>query len=136
VPQNDDYAPYAALQAALKFSSGVIGQYTFYAAGREPQRPLVGLRIFCTGGMLYLEERGCGVINVFHDDGRSQQISYTPDQGYRQELLNFYDHLTNGTPLQVPPEIEFGDTNVMLAMLRSAEDGKRVVLEPEPAFAH
>ncbi len=136
VPQDDDFAPYAVLQAALKFSSGVIGQYTFYTAGREPQRPLVGLRLFCTAGMLYLEQRDCGIVNVFHEDGRSEQVPYTPGQGYRRELLNFHDHLTTGAPLQVPPETEFGDTSVLLAMLRSAEDGKRVVLEPEPAFAH
>ena len=136
VPQDDDFAPYAVLQASLRFAGGVIGQYTFYAAGGEPQRPLVGLRVFGTAGMLYLEERDCGIVNVFHDDHRSEQVPYTPGQGYRRELLNFHDHLTTGAPLQVPPETEFGDTSVLLAMLRSAEDGRRVVLEPEPAFAH
>jgi predicted dehydrogenase len=132
VPQDDDFAPFAALQAGIRFSGGVIGQYSFFSAGGEPQRPLVGLRIFGTRGMIFLEEEGCGTINVAHADGRSEQVAYTPGQGYRRELLNLYHHLTGAQPLAVPPEIEFGDARTMLAIIRSAQRGQRVTLEREP----
>lgn len=135
VPQDDDFAPFAVVQANLRFHSGLIGQFTFSAAGREMQRPLVGLRIFCTNGMVFLEERDCGTINVAHNDGRSEQIPYTPQQGYYWELVDFYKHMTEGEPLQVTPEIEFGDTSAMLAIIRSAQEGKKVAVDREPALA-
>lgn len=135
VPQDDDFAPYAVLQANMRFQTGFTGQFTFYSAGKEMQRPLIGLRIFCTGGMIYLEERDAGTINVAYNDGRTEQISYTPQQGYYWELLNLYNHMTKGEPLEVPPEIEFGDARTMLALLRSAEEGKAVRIEREPVYA-
>ncbi|HET7559866.1 MAG TPA: Gfo/Idh/MocA family oxidoreductase [Limnochordia bacterium] len=135
VPQDDDFAPYAALQATLRFQSGLTGQFTFYSAGKEMQRPLVGLRIFCTQGMIYLEERDVGTINLAHNDGRSEQLPYKPQQGYYWELLNFYNHLTQGEPLASPPEIEFGDTRAMLAILRSAKEGRPVAVDRAPVLA-
>lgn len=135
VPQDDDFAPYAVLQANMRFVSGLTGQFTFYSAGKEMQRPLIGLRIFCTAGMIYLEERDCGTINVAHNGGHSEQISYKPQQGYYWELLNFHRHMTEGEPLAVTPEIEFGDTHTLLAMLRSANEGKAVRVARQPAMA-
>lgn len=137
VPQDDDFAPYAVLQANMRFESGLTGQFTFYSAGKEMQRPFIGLRIFCTGGMIYLEERDAGTVNVAHHDGHEEQLAYKPQQGYYRELLNFHRHMTEGEPLASPPEIEFGDTHTLLAMLRSANEGKpvQVTREPEPALA-
>lgn len=132
VPQDDDFAPYAVLQANMRFASGMTGQFSFYSAGKEMQRPPIGLRIFCTAGMIYLEERDVGTINVAHNDGRTEQITYKPQQGYYWELLNFYNHMTKGEPLQVPPEIEFGDTATLLAMLRSAQTGQPVPVGAGP----
>lgn len=132
VAQDDDFAPYAVLQANMLFESGFTGQFTFYSAGKEMQRPLIGLRIFCTGGMIYLEERDVGTINVAYNDGRTEQISYTPQQGYYWELLNFYNHMTKGEPLHVPPEIEFGDAETMLAILQSAKEGKAIRIQRAP----
>ena len=134
VAQDDDFAPFAALQSNIRFRSGLIGQYSFYSAGKEMQRPLIGLRILCTNGMVYLEERDCGTVNVAHNDGRSEQIPYKPQQGYYWELVNFYNHMTQGEPLQVTPEIEFGDTSTMLAILRSAQEGRPIPLELEAAL--
>lgn len=126
VRQEDDFAPFAVVQANMRFRSGMTGQFTFYSAGKEMQRPLVGLRIFGTKGMIYLEERDVGTINVAYNDGGTEQISYKPQQGYYRELLNFYNHMTQGEALKVPPEIEFGDTETMLAILKSAESGRPV----------
>ena len=133
VPQEEDFAPFAVLQANLKFRSGVIGQFSFFCAGKEMQRPLIGLRIFGTQGMIYLEERDAGTVNIAYNDGRSEQIPYEPQAGYREELLNFYNHLVHGEPLESTPEIEFGDTHAMLAILRSAQDGQPIPVEREPA---
>ena len=79
--QDDDFSPCAVFNVNLRFRSGVTGQFSF-DAGREPHRPPVGLRIFGTGGEIYLEERDAGVINVSYNDGRSEQIRYTPRRGY------------------------------------------------------
>ncbi|HHW09062.1 MAG TPA: Gfo/Idh/MocA family oxidoreductase [Firmicutes bacterium] len=129
VPQEADYAPYAVIQANLRFESGFIGQFSMFTTGKEAQRPLIGLRIMCSHGEIYLEERDCGTVNVAYNDGRSEQIPYKPQQGYYRELLNFYNHMTHGEPMAVTPEIEFGDTKVMLAMLRSAKEGRPVKVE-------
>lgn len=135
VPQEEDFAPFSVLQANLKFRSGLIGQFTFFTAGKEMQRPLIGLRIFGTQGMIYLEERDAGTLNVAYNDGSSEQIPYEPQAGYREELLNFYNHLVHGEALESTPEIEFGDTRAMLAILRSAQDGRPIAVEREPAPA-
>ncbi|MHB1421203.1 MAG: Gfo/Idh/MocA family protein, partial [Bacillota bacterium] len=56
-PQEDDFAPYSVININLLFKNGITGQFTFFPAGQELQRPLIGLRIFGTQGMIYLEER-------------------------------------------------------------------------------
>ncbi|MBZ4654224.1 MAG: putative dehydrogenase [Peptococcaceae bacterium] len=99
-PQEEDYCPYSVVNVNFLFDSGVTGQYTFFSAGKEIQRPLIGLRIFGTTGMIYLEDRYCGIINVFHNDGRHEIIAYEPMQGYYNELLNFYNALTGKEPIR------------------------------------
>lgn len=135
VPQDDDFAPFAVIQANLRFRSGLIGQFTFYAAGKEMQRPLIGLRIFGTDGMIYLEERDCGTVNVALNDGTAEQHPYRPQEGFYRELLNYYRHVTAGEPLASPPEIEFGDVRAILAIVRSAREGKPVPVEADRAYA-
>ena len=139
VPQDDEFAPYAVLSANIKFKSGVIGQFTFYCAGKEMQRPLIGLRVFCTRGMIYLEERDCGTINIAHDDGRSEQIPYRPQRGYYNELLNFYNAAIGKEPISVTPEMEFGDAKMLFDILKSADEGRIVKVDEEiefvPAYA-
>lgn len=134
VPQNDDFAPYAVLNANIKFKSGVTGQFTFYCAGKEMQRPLIGLRIFCTDGMVFLEERDCGTINVAYNDGRSEQISYRPQRGYYNELLNFYQAAIGKEPISVTPEMEFGDAKMLFDILKSISEGRIIKVDEETEF--
>jgi predicted dehydrogenase len=108
-PQPDDFSPYAVVNVNLKFKSGLTGQFSFFSSGQEMQRPLTGLRIFGTQGMIYLEEKNCGTINVSYNDGRSEQIPYKPESGYYNELLNFYNALIGIEEIAVTPEMEFGE---------------------------
>lgn len=134
VPQDDDFAPYAVVNVNIKFMSGVTGQFSFYCAGMEPQRPFVGLRIFCTGGMIYLEERDCGIINVFYNDGHSEQVPYRPQRGYYNELLNFYNAAIGKEPLSVTPEMEYGDAMTIFAILESARTGEIVEVDRDENY--
>ncbi|MGE5509088.1 MAG: Gfo/Idh/MocA family protein [Chitinophagales bacterium] len=134
-PQAAGFAPFSVVNCNLLFKSGLTGQFTFFCAGKEMQRPLIGLRIFCTEGMLFLEERMCGVINVAYNDGRSEQIPYQPQTGYYNELLNFYNAMTGLEPISVPPELEYGDLKTVLLMLKSAEEG-RIIQVDETADYH
>ncbi|MGQ9778311.1 MAG: Gfo/Idh/MocA family protein [Bacillota bacterium] len=129
--QDDDFSPYAVVNVNLRFYSGVTGQFSFYDAGREPHRPLVGLRIFGTAGEIYLEERDAGVIHVDYNDGQSEQIRYTPRRGYYHELVEFHRALTGEKPFAVTPETAFGDVKAVFAILRSVEQGEAVPVEEE-----
>lgn len=124
VKHDREFAPFAVVQANLQFKQNITGQFSFFTAGPEMQRPLVGLRIFGTKGMIYLEERDCGTVNVAYNDGGSKQLPYQPQMGYYHELLNFYKAATGEEKLSVTPELEYGDAMVTLAMLESIEREK------------
>lgn len=126
VPQDDQFSPYAVVNVNMQFKSGVTGNFSFYCAGVEMQRPLVGLRMFGTKGMIYLEERDCGTINVAYNDGGYERIAYSPQRGYYNELLNFYHAAIGKEPLSVTPEMEFGDAMTVFAVLDSIKE-KRIV---------
>lgn len=134
VPQKDDFAPYAVLNSTIRFKNGITGQFTFYCAGKEMQRPFIGLRIFCTKGMIYLEERDCGTINVAYNDGTSEQVPYRPQRGYYNELLNFYNAVTGKEPIAVTPEIEYGDTKMIFDILKSANEGRIIKVDDEAEY--
>ena len=134
VPQNDDFAPYAAVNVNIKFMNGVTGQFSFYSAGKEMQRPLVGLRIFCTNGMIYLEERDCGTINVSYNDGRLEKVPYRPQRGYYNELLNFYNAAVGKEPLSVTPEMEYGDAMMIFKILESAKTGEVLDVDHDDSY--
>lgn len=134
VPQDDEFSPYAVVCVNFRFKSGVTGQFSFYSAGREIQRPLIGLRVFCEDGMIYLEERLAGIINVFHNDGRHEQIPYVPYEGYYNELLNMYNALTGTEPVSVPPEMEYGDLKTIMDILKSIEEGEVVRVDEDEAY--
>jgi len=119
VPQKDDFSPYAAVTVNLHFLSGVIGEFVHYPAGREVQKPLVGLRIFGTKGMIYMEDTQCGVINVFYNDGGHEQIGYKPMRGYYNELVNFHNSLMGQEAIAVTPDMEIGDLRTVYAILQS-----------------
>lgn len=134
VRQKADFAPYSVIQATLSFRSGITGQFSFFCAGKEMQRPLVGLRIFGTEGMIYLEEDKCGVVNVAYNNGESKQISYQPEMGYYNELVNFYKAAAGLEPLAVTPELEYGDALTILAILEAVESGQKVEVDRELAY--
>lgn len=129
VKQKQDFSPYSVIQANLTFTSGMTGQFSFFSAGKEMQRPLIGLRIFGTNGMIYLEERDCGTVNVAYNDGNSKQIPYAPQMGYYHELLNFYQAATGQEPLSATPELEFGDVMTIFGILESASQNKVVKVD-------
>jgi len=127
--QEAEFAPYAVISANLLFKSGVVGQFSFFCAGKEMQRPLVGLRIFGSAGMIYLEERDVGTINLAYNDGHQEQIPYEPQKGYYNELLNFYNAMTGSEPVSVPPEMEYGDMKTVHDILRSIREGLVVAVD-------
>lgn len=124
VPQNDHFSPYAVINANILFHNGVTGNFSFYCSGKEMQRPLIGLRIFCTNGEIFLEERDCGTINVTHNDGRSEQIPYRPQRGFYNELLNFYNAAMGKEAIAVTPEMEYGDAKTVFDILHSIRTGQ------------
>jgi predicted dehydrogenase len=133
-----DFAPFSVIQANLKFKSGVLGHLSFFCTGREMQRPLIGLRIFGSEGMIYHEESGCGTVNVAYNDGGSKQIPYEPNLGFYNELLNFYKAAAGEEPLSVTPELEYGDVLTVFDILDAARHNRVVQVdhevEYEPAY--
>jgi predicted dehydrogenase len=134
VPQKDDFSPYAAITVNLHFMSGVIGQFAYYPAGQEIQKPLVGLRIFGTQGMIYMEDNQCGVINVFHNDGGHEIIPFRPMRGYYNELLNFYNSLTGQEVISVTPDMEMGDLRTVYAILQSINEQEVIKVDKVPQY--
>lgn len=128
------YSPYSAVTVNLRFKSGVPGLFSFFCAGKETQAPFVGLRIFGTEGMIYLEDRDCGTINIAYRDGRFEQVSYTPQRGYYNELLNFYNARFHKEPLFVTPEMGYGDTKMVLDILRSIQEERIVAVDENITF--
>src|SRR5690606_32360586 len=76
VPQEADFSPYAAITVNLEFTNGVVGAFSYFPAGREAQKPKVGLRIFGTKGQLYLEDTDCELVNVCYPDGGHEMIGF------------------------------------------------------------
>jgi len=134
VPQKDEFSPYAAITVNLKFINGVAGEFSYYPAGREIQKPLVGLRIFCRNGMIYLEDNQCGIINLFYNDGYHEMVHFQPMRGYYNELLNFYNALTGLELIAVTPEMEIGDIKTVLAILQAINEEEVVIVDRTPRF--
>lgn len=126
VPQEEDFSPYRSIHVNMLFQSGVVGHFSYWPSGHEMQRPLIGTRIFGTEGMIYLEERTSGVINVTMTDGTHEMIPFEPNKGYYNEFLNFYKALRGEEALGVTPEIEYGDVRMVFEILDSIEHGGRV----------
>lgn len=138
-PQKADFSPYVSVNANILFKSGVVGQYTYFPSGNEPQRPLLGFRIFGRNGEIYLEEKSCGIINVAYNDGRAEQVPYTPERGYYNELLNFYNAFNGTEKISVTPEIEYGDVKTVFCILEAVKSHKVVYVDrqqPPEVIAH
>lgn len=135
VPQQDDFSPYAAVTVNMKFINGVLGEFSYYPAGQEPQKPLVGLRIFGTRGMIYLENTQCGLINVFYNDGGYEAVNFRPMRGYYNELLNFHKALIGEEAIGVTPDMEIGDIRTVFAILQSINEEEIVKVDPVAEYA-
>jgi predicted dehydrogenase len=121
LPQKKDYCPYAAISALLRFKCGVTGQYAYFSAIGELNKPPVGLRIFCTEGEIYLESKECGKVRGFRKDGSCEEYPFTPSQGHYNELLNFWGALRNGDEIISTPEKELGDIELIHAILQAVK---------------
>lgn len=131
-PQKEDFNPYVSVNANILFKNGVTGYFTYFPSGKEPQRPLVGFRIFGTKGEIYLEEKSSGVINIAYYDGNSEQVKYTPERGYYNELLNFYNAFNGTEQISSTPEIEYGDVKTVFDILKSVSDREIVYVDAVP----
>lgn len=120
-PQKQDFNPYVSVSSNILFKSGVIGQYTYYPSGLEALKPAVGLRIFGTGGQIFLEDKSSGVITVAYNGGSTETVRFTPDRGYYNELLNFHNALNGTEEIRVTPEVEYGDVKTVFRILDSVK---------------
>ncbi len=128
-PQMEDFNPYLSVNANILFQSGVTGYFVYYPSGIESQKPFVGFRIFGTKGEIFLEEKSCGIINIAYNNGTSEQVTYTPERGFYNELLNFYNALNDTESISVTPEIEFGDVKMVFDILESVSKNKIVYVD-------
>lgn len=135
VPQADDFSPYAAVTVNMQFIGGLVGIFSYYPSGQEVQKPLIGLRIFCEHGMIYLEDNQCGVINVFANNGHHEIIPFRPMRGYYNELLDFYSAFYGQKEVRVPPEVEIGDVKTVFAILQSISDQDVIAVDPSSRLA-
>ncbi|MCR4434882.1 MAG: Gfo/Idh/MocA family oxidoreductase [Clostridiales bacterium] len=132
-PQKADFSPYVSVNANILFKSGVTGYLAYFPSGSEPQRPLVGFRIFGTKGEIFLEEKTCGIIHVAYTDGTAEKIGFTPGRGYYNELLNFYNAVNGTEQISVTPEIEFGDVKTVFDILKSVASREIVYVDQPQA---
>ncbi|MDP4180629.1 MAG: Gfo/Idh/MocA family oxidoreductase [Bacillota bacterium] len=118
-PQKEDFNPYVSVNTNILFKNGITGYYTYFPSGKEPQKPYVGFRVFGTKGEIYLEEKSCGIINIAYYDGNSEMVNYTPERGYYNELLNFFNSVNGTEQITVTPELEFGDVKMVFDIMES-----------------
>jgi predicted dehydrogenase len=133
-PEEMEFSPYRSVHVNILFKSGVIGQFSYFPSGKEVQRPLIGTRIFGQNGMIYLEDKTCGCINVFYNDGGHKIIPYKPLRGYYNEFRNFYNALQGTEFIGVTPDMEYGDVKMVFDILRSIEEGRVVTVDTADEF--
>jgi len=118
-PQEQDFNPYVSVCCNILFKSGVIGQFNYYPSSTESIKPPVGFRIFGTNGEIVLEDKTAGTIAVGYNDGNTETIGFTPERGYYNELLNFYNAFNGAENIFVTPEVEYGDVKTVFCILES-----------------
>jgi len=124
LPQIADHCPFSTINALLTFKNNISGSYTFRSNAKPLYNPPIGLRIFGTFGEIYLESKDCGVVNVRYNNGQSEDLRFTPERGYYNELLNFYDNNFNNENIISTPEKEIGDIELVFNILKSIEKGE------------
>ena len=128
-PEERSFSPYEVINANILFHSGVTGLFSFFCSGSEAQKPAVGLRIFGTEGSLYLENQDCGVIRIYYHNGTEETIEYTPQNGFYLEMLHMYHVLHGQAPMQVTPEVCYGDTKMVFDILESIEEQSIITVD-------
>lgn len=128
-PIAQDFNPYWSVNSNILFKNGVIGQYTYFPSGMETQKPLVGFRIFGTKGQIFLEDKTSGIISITYNDGKSETVSFTPERGYYNELLNFYNAVRGTEDISVTPEVEYGDVKTVFRILDSVKSRQITYLD-------
>ena len=126
---NKDYCPYLSVNVHLQFENGVTGQYCYCPNGKETVQPRVGLRIFGTGGEIYLESKQKGSFDIVLKDGAKQTVNFTPDRGYYNEWAHFYNVLSKGEQSRCSPSLELDDLKTVMDALHSIENGKVVMID-------
>ncbi len=121
-----DFSPYSCINAMLTYNNSVSGHYVFCCIAKETQAPLVGLRIFGTHGEIYLEDKNCGFLNLSLKTGEHQVITYKPNEGYYNELVNFHEAVVSDRQIVSTPEKELGDIQVIMDILKSIEQNAEV----------
>ncbi len=134
-PLEDSFSPYYVINTNILAKNGITGQFSFYCIGRETQAPFIGLRIFGSKGMIYLENRDCGIINLTYHNGTHREIPYSPQRGYYNELLNYYNFHIYKEKLQVTPEMAYGDARTVFSILRSIRENSIVPVDEEKEHA-
>jgi len=123
-PSHEEVNPFISINVNMEFENKVNGYYVYYPFGKEAQTPPVGWRIFGTEGMIYLEDKECGIINVFKNDGSHERVQFEVEKGYYNEFLNFYNALQGTEQIYVTPEVEFEDVDLVFTIIKAVEQGK------------
>jgi predicted dehydrogenase len=120
---HQSFCKYSKINAILSFDNSISGHYGYFNMGEETQKPVVGLRIFFTDGEIFLEDRECGFINITHKNKPNEVIQYKPNEGYYEELTNFYNAITNEGEIIYTAEKEFEDMEIIFKILESISTG-------------
>ncbi|MDR1538804.1 MAG: Gfo/Idh/MocA family oxidoreductase [Clostridiales bacterium] len=120
-PKGFSQSPYSCINAMITFKNGICGQYSYCCVSNETQMPPVGLRIYGTQGEIFLEDKECGFVNFTTKNGDHQAIPYKPNEGYFNELINFYEAIENDAPIVATPEKGCGDIQIIFDILKSIE---------------
>lgn len=122
------------LTIALRFAAGAAGHYTAsypeIAAAGEPNE----LRLYGTAGALILdEERGAYRVTHRRVDGPTEVHRFTGiDNGYYNELRNFYDAVVHDEPIVGTIAQSFANLLTVMRALDSAERGATLTLDDLP----
>lgn len=134
-PQEQDFNPYISVNVNILFKNGVIGQFSYYPSGIESIKPMVGFRIFGTNGQIFLEDKTSGTITAAYNDGRSETFTFTPERGYYNELLNFYNAVNGTENILVTPEVEYGDVKTVFRILDSIKSRRITYVDTDEKSA-
>lgn len=114
--QDKEYCEYRNINTLLRFNGDIIGNYTYYSSSAELQTPPIGLRIFGSNGDIYLESKTCKNVIINYKDGKSEKRKFTPENGYYNEFINYYDGNIVSTP-----EKELGDIELIFRILNEVK---------------